>query len=980
MWKSGKKWLYTASVLVMVAGAFSGLTDTLMMPSQVLSAATTSSGTVSPGTTANAPDVSPFTTPASNTYSIWNNLFSSTDGYTSQALVGTAANNTAGGFSTFTTTRSYTTNDAATAMLAPAVDLSKSFSLTIAMKAYNAYGWSYLGDNMGIMLMPQNTSSLTNFNPRTLAGVPNTVFIGRSLQTSVTAGQPITTASLGNASDTTQGSPSATNVNNLIVATTDGTGTAATVQSVNLSNWLMTSGSADGDGLAVTWSETSYNAANNTVTGSFTYTLNTDTFTTASMTLPRNMTVGLTASTGLQTWTLTQSMSIRAFNGTPASAPVDVNYVNAVTGSIIASSAAIVVALSNSVGIVAPTATISDANSYDYVAATPAGYTFKGLTTTSGLLSATASSASVTVSDLTSSGTDPNQVYDIVSPNYQQAHVWFSAAAGTVLPASMTSEYSSPASGAASAGMTDGSIYASSAQAWTSSAVAEGASLSSAGYSVSYVYDGISYATLSAAYAADMGATGSMANTYTAYTNTGSSYAATIGTAGQLTNDVLAVVSANSQSANFNYQWASGTPGVNGTSGTLISGSMPGTATTASLLPSNVADAGQTGNKIPMPTPFSSATGPDDNYYQAAVTGADGYIYTVNGTTTNSDGSVTINYTRTLNGVADATPPVVTIPFANTKAGGATGNNQYDTGNYSWYALYAAYSDHSTYTVGTNAFNVTFAAKTASVSWYYGSATASGYTAVGNSYASSTAAIGSPLSQTANSSAAPSGYWWDGNIGYSDSYSAAVDPVSATYSSWNALSAAEPYVFAGTTNIYKEVQKDQTSIAAVSSETVALGQLSAAGSWSPAMALTNLLNYDGTSGTASAVNSAAVMVTITNSVGSAVWSGAATSAVLADNLPAGTYTVTYTTTANYTAGQSAITNNAKSASTVLTITDFALPFTGGDGMAGMIGLAAATGTGAVLVKKRRQTDAAHSTKKLRISLKMSVGEHQRWGP
>lgn len=368
-WKSGKIWLYSATILVTFLGGLQGVAQPFYSQGSLRVHAATQSSTATQLAQGNSsyattdPNTWNLTTPAT-----WTNS-------------GTAAALSNG----WSTLNPNTKNAAGYLVLNQAIDMSKSFTLgglTLKTDATDggtfSDGPSQVGDPLGIILTPVSTSDLTDGQTGGylgIGGLPNTIFVGRDLYAN-------SKGSDQNVGDNNYGTTTDSNYSSDLIAirTTTSTGVfvsststlTGTQMGISGTTYLPTSVSAkmpdantpalyplsavgrnsSGDTVSLSWNVISVDTSAGTVTGTLSYTENgaavnylalslggsypaTATI-SQILTVPNNLSLGFIGGTGGYASNLSVAVNNGSLNATKAATPVTVNYISALTGKAIA--------------------------------------------------------------------------------------------------------------------------------------------------------------------------------------------------------------------------------------------------------------------------------------------------------------------------------------------------------------------------------------------------------------------------------------------------------------------------------------------------------------------------------------------------------------------------------------------------------------------------------------------------------------------
>lgn len=554
-WKSGKKWLYGATLVVLTGSALLPATNLAFVLTGEVYAATTSTG-LNPGTPVTTPNV---------------NVLTSANLATSNWGTG-SFNNTTGNQWSGSWYQMNVLNDKQYSILPynNTINMASSFSMSIGMKGV-------AGDNQGVYFVPAGTTtaqlvaSATQYNSNLgIGGIPNAVFAGRDFWYNSDQGD----SKVGNTIILTQ----LTTGNQMRIATTNSSGTLnASGTTSTAANPVADAGSvpSGGETIAVVWTPTTIGAT--TVTGNLQLTVNGTTITYSGLVMQRQMLMGLNAnnvnspvgSNGQPQFNITGGSLSANLTGL-----ANVNYLNSVTGSAMKpngttwAATAITGNLGDTVGILAPGGAV-DASTYDYTApSAPVGYTFSSITGSPATLST--SNATVNVS---------------YTPIQQTVNFNWARSGTSTVPATLPVNKSYGASGTA-----DTSVVTDAPFASTTSLKNYATDLTSAvpaGYNITSITNGTSTYT---------GAT--TAATLAAFTAANPTVSAT-----QANNNYTVTLTAAAQTATFTYNWDTvNTPGA--TSATMA------TLPNGTVLPPTVSTSGTTGSAITYPTfPASPVTG-----------------------------------------------------------------------------------------------------------------------------------------------------------------------------------------------------------------------------------------------------------------------------------------------------------------------------------------------------------------------------------
>ncbi|GAB2026472.1 KxYKxGKxW signal peptide domain-containing protein [Lactovum odontotermitis] len=538
LWKSGKSWLYAASLFTAIVGGavVKAGTEFLKSDAQALSAAYEAHA--SADTT---------------------NVLAETDGGSSVIVpssaaatlgVGTVENNTQwdtgshGALPNFAdnanwgigggASRGSAANQlglivqggaiAGAAAYRPAVDMTKSLKIDGSFQVTTTNGvWTQAGDAVGFILSPVSSTNLREGGGAEslgVGGLPDTIFLGRDLYSN-----PGTDG--GSGGGTTEVAIRFTNSDGALQTVNYNAGDQPTASSGAV--WAMMEDALNGtrqssidEAVEIIWTPTGPGATAGTTTGTLTMTLNstvgntpaTVTLTT-TVTVQNVMTIGLAASQGGNQGTMGATLTSAV--GTQATQDVQVNYINQNTNSPVANwkQSTITANVADRVAIANPGGQSSidpggagNPAVYTYVAPdAPAGYTFTKV-----------DPQNLVVNNFFAGSNNPNVINVYYTPNQQTAKFYYSYADGTTGPALPPMTQGD--------GLTDGPISAPILDI-------------PAGYTASYLApNGTTYTSLGEAIASQSGP-GGTAGTYGPNSSTGTTgYTAN-------TNDFKIVLTAN---------------------------------------------------------------------------------------------------------------------------------------------------------------------------------------------------------------------------------------------------------------------------------------------------------------------------------------------------------------------------------------------------------------------------------------------------
>ncbi|MCL2676572.1 MAG: hypothetical protein FWF14_01735 [Streptococcaceae bacterium] len=380
--------------------------------------------------------------------------------------------------------------------------------------------------------------------------------------------------------------------NQIRIATTDSSGnlTASGSTASGVNPVSQTAINTAGDTLSIQWTPTSTNASLNQVTGTLTMTINGTTVTYTNLTMQQSMTFGVGASTGGNYSAMSVSFNGGSLSATKATTTATINYVNQATGNPIASPSYVKGNIGDSIGV------DTSGESYDYTApANLSGYHLSTTLPTPIILAQTYGTTNANVINVPYIGDSQTQIFNITPPL---------AKYGTSSQQTQTS---------------------TTGQAFPTYAVPQ-----INGY-ISYV-DGV--ATTSFNETADNTSNG----------------ASSIDSSPQTHNVTYTAIT---QTANFNFAWASDVPGTGTNQGTL-----------EGTLPTSIVETGLTDTTINAP----GLTIPS-GYYLSSVQGSDGITYTGDNALADAlsanptySGSIANNFTLTLSASVQSASLVTTNP------------------------------------------------------------------------------------------------------------------------------------------------------------------------------------------------------------------------------------------------------------------------------------------------------------------------------
>lgn len=917
-WKKGKTWLYLGMTLALFGGAISPVTLPFMGDDGMLTvrAATTSSATLVPG---QAYDTGNHTSSNGQVNQTSNYTTGSTDGHTvTNGNWFDLVNDTAStvGYATFN----------------GAVDTSQAFSMSAQIKIDDGTlgNWHNTGDALGFVLTPASSSQLaTNVKTATGAnlginGLANSVFIGRDLYSNISSSGDVdgTTSNgwvagggsvIAIRSTNSAGALQGADYSSLGSSAT-GTGSQNTTNGtayMDAPDDTYTLGIKTGtpsqvtEAISISWTPDATNTAPAGLTsGTLSFTLTPQNSGNATKTITTHLnlqdaiTFGFLGGTGGNYGNL--SVSLNSSTGTlvKGTSTVNVNYINATTNQAIPSMplSTIKANIYDTIGVVATSPNAAD--TYDYTAPTVRGYTISTI------------SSPVQVQNYTSGSTNPNAINVYYSPNTNDSSTFnFTGSATAVTAQTYTS-------------VTTDSAMPSSLSSDLTAKVPAGYYISAI-KSTNAAYDG----------STDAGVTGSTtAATLSAFLaahpneynidSTGTAY------------NYQVTLTPLTQTATFNYNWATNTPGTNGNAGSLIPFGNPATTS----LPGSSTETGGTDSSIANPNPnlpiWTTAPTATANPFAASVLSNSLGWQLTNPVTQTALGS----YSGSPYEVATSTTDKAGTTTTAIKNGSSTGQTFDSSGNATNVSMsadpltyYLTNSSTNTYQAGGNTFSTQVLPNSTNLIWTTLAVDSSGnpltddpnfgesgspsrgYFAnqgdvISNQLAgspladetsSATIALNATVQGLTNVNGSGKTYYLTGGYSYTDDTVSSKTATKAYntlthYATWSDLLAAHPNVTSSDPVIAMEVALDQTQLTSKATDQILPGA-----TYDPISDLTAGLDRDGTNAdNAFSTVNGPVQVKITDSSGNVIDAANVSSKT-------GTYTVTYTALngAGYTAYQ-----------------------------------------------------------------------------
>ena len=883
-WKSGKKWLYGATVLTLTASTLLPIGNLAFQPkTEKAQAASVSSGTLVPGNTsydtgghtysgtefANSSNYALYgkAVVASN----WINLVSSTAN-----SVGLGIFN--GSVSAISATTGFT--------LKSTIKVDSGSSLTDFTKSGDAIGVILTGASKAQLAANAQSSQATN-DGLGIRGLPNTVFLGRDLYSNLSN---VSTGSLTgiDGSATVNGWTDGPGVV-MAIRNTDSSGTlqAANYPSLgsaapyspvtNTQNGTAYTFATDTsyalgvaspitssvqEPITVTWTPDATNTASTGYTsGTLTFNLIAQTTSNGALigasavnggtggytltthtNLQNSLTVGFVGGTGGNYGNLSVSLNGATITGSKGTEPVPINYLNKVTGQPIPSMAqsSITANVNDTIGaaLTAPSSTSPDNNTYTYVVpAAPTGYQANSATTTTVLAAnpaSTTNTSATTVSNFIVGTTNPNALNVSYTPSQQIVLFNWAKASGTTL-ANLPNQIAYGATG-----ITDASVVTDNPFSNTTLLSSYATALSNAvptGYNITQISNGTT--TVSGA---------TTAATLAAFT----SQNPTVGATSTL-NTYTVTLTAVSQTATYTYGYTS-------------------TALNTPAIPAILTSTGTTGGSVTTPTGYNTSPQIPSGYYISAI-----YAGT--------SASGTLISSSTTNGTNAAWP--------SGQVYAPTGNQYYiqlapNTVNVTWFISIDPNPDNDPLNVAQGGFTPT-------VGSILGGSTTTNYQSQVidnmNSLTGNTLSTTDNVTYTDGATGIKyivTGYQYQEGTTTTATNSAPI----TTYKTFSDLLAAHPYVLAGTKSnrtqlVHLLMTVDQTTITSNSTS----GQhVNPATNYIPSSEITSSTNIDGADddGLSYAINGYNAIVNITG--GQTDYWGDATNSL---QLSIGTYTENY---------------------------------------------------------------------------------------
>lgn len=520
-----------------------------------------------------------------------------------------------------------------------ALDASQPFSATETFRFTNTSGgWYSVGDSLGFLLSRVNANNLTQGQSGAGLGIyqmPNAIFAGRDFYYNNLS--PYNDVSgpgngTGNASSSISTSPGdgSSTMNQIAIRRTSADGSQILTPSAsnyaNFSDPVYSSGINSNqitEPVNLKWTPTNAGVVNadGTVSGTLTLSygaqgasisstdgslgnvsygfLGTSTQKPVTVSysgnLAKDLTLGVLSSTGGAYGLMSMNGGASFLKAQKATQPVQVNYINAVTGQAIKGQmpSTITANVGDTIGVVSPTGSAVAADTYDYAAPnlSSLGYTFKGISSGSTLSTGTTTATS----NVTVLNNDPNTTNTAsqTTPTNNTINVYYTPANQT---ASFVPWYIGGTPGTASAGTYDGVSIA-----YPTTSFQDTAGKAAALPNVSSTSGPIDSPAPAPTYSIPTGYSlyGVAASDNIVYlTSTYGSAAAAMNAALAANPLILAspsnfaiILQPNNHSATFSYQYASGTPGYNGNAG----------ATAPNLPTTSVTETGTTGKPLTDP-------------------------------------------------------------------------------------------------------------------------------------------------------------------------------------------------------------------------------------------------------------------------------------------------------------------------------------------------------------------------------------------
>lgn len=619
-WKSGKKWLYGAALVTLTGTAVLPVGNLTFLPKvEIAHAATTSSGTLVPGTnydtgghtysgTEFAQASNYLTYGTANIASPWINLVTNT-----QTSVGLGIFN--GSVSSISASSGFT------------LKATIKVDMTNGILGGLLQNFTSAGDALGVILSGASKQQLqTNAQSSNatgsglgIRGLPNTVFLGRDLYSNLISDDGSSVNGVDGTNNTNNWKSGGGNV--ISIRSTNASGVMANANYPNGTTTGTTTGqawmqAADDNYLGgfdtgvpntvqepitVTWTpDTTNTGAAGYTSGTLAFNLQAQTTSNGAligasavnggtagytistkMSLQNSLSIGFVGGTGGNAGALSVSLNGATLTGNKGTQLVPVNYLNKVTGQAIPSmtQSNITANVNDTIGasLSAPSSGTPDSNTYTYVIpAAPTGYSANSASTTTVVATTPASTtntSATTVQNFIVGQTNPNILNVSYTPLQQTVNFNWARAGTSTVPATLPSNKSY---GAAGTGVTtDTSVVTDNPFASTTLLKNYASDLTAAvpaGYNITSITNGTS--TYTGATTAATLATFTAANPTVSATQANNNYTVTLTAA---------------QTATFNYGYVSG-------------------ALNTPAIPTSLSASGTTGANVTPPTGWNTAS------------------------------------------------------------------------------------------------------------------------------------------------------------------------------------------------------------------------------------------------------------------------------------------------------------------------------------------------------------------------------------